>query len=91
MYNGVCQGTSTIYTRYLCQLLYMQIISGKPNYPVSTVHRPMLVKCWPTICDAGPKLNQHWVSASRLLTIAYRWISFVVTVYFDSNQQQQFI
>ena len=27
----------------------------------------MLVKCWPTVCDAGPTLNQHWVSVSCLL------------------------
>ena len=27
----------------------------------------MLVKCWPTVCDAGPTLNQHWVDVSCLL------------------------
>ena len=23
---------------------------------------PILVQCWATVCDAGPTLNQHWVS-----------------------------
>ena len=27
----------------------------------------MLVQCWPTVCDAGPTLNQHWFNASCLL------------------------
>ena len=25
------------------------------------VVNPMLVYCWSTVCDAGPKLNQHWL------------------------------
>ena len=28
---------------------------------------PMLVQCWPTVCDAGPALYQHWVNVSCLL------------------------
>ena len=28
---------------------------------------PMLVQCWPTICDAGPESIQHWWNASCLL------------------------
>ena len=28
---------------------------------------PMLVQCWPTICDAVPASNQHWFNASCLL------------------------
>ena len=28
---------------------------------------PMLVQCWPTICDAGPTSNQHRLNASCLL------------------------
>ena len=28
---------------------------------------PMLVQCWPTICDAGPASNQPWFNASYLL------------------------
>ena len=27
----------------------------------------MLVQCWTSVCDAGPTLNQHWVSVSCLL------------------------
>ena len=28
---------------------------------------PMLVQCWPTICNAGPASNKPWISASCLL------------------------
>ena len=28
---------------------------------------PMLGKCWPTVCDAGPTLTQHWLIVPRLL------------------------
>ena len=28
---------------------------------------PMLVRCWPIICAAGPAPNQHWFNASYLL------------------------
>ena len=28
---------------------------------------PMLVQCWPTICDVGPTSNQHWFNVSCLL------------------------
>ena len=38
--------------------------------------KPMLVKCWATVCDAGPTFNQHdstsracWVSATNELRI----------------------
>ena len=27
----------------------------------------MLFQCWPSVADAGPTLNQHWVSVSCLL------------------------
>ena len=32
---------------------------------------PVLVQCWPTVCDAGPALNQHWFNASCLLGAAF--------------------
>ena len=32
----------------------------------------MLVYCWPTIYDAGPALNQHWLYVLRLLADVYR-------------------
>ena len=25
---------------------------------------PVFVECWPTICDAGPALSQHWLSTA---------------------------
>ena len=25
---------------------------------------PMVVQCWPTVCDAVPASNQHWFNAS---------------------------
>ena len=28
---------------------------------------PRLVQCWPSVTDAGPALNQHWVSGIVLL------------------------
>ena len=28
---------------------------------------PMLVQCWPIVCDAGQTLNQHWLNVSFLL------------------------
>ena len=31
---------------------------------------PMLFQCWPTICDAGPTSNHHWLNASCLLGCA---------------------
>ena len=41
---------------------------------------PMLVQCWPTVCNAGPASNQHWFNASCLLGLrsiarlsAYCW------------------
>ena len=45
-----------------------------PNLDYSQSARytdPMLVQCWPTVFDAGPKLNQHSLSVSCLL--GYRW------------------
>ena len=37
----------------------------------------MLVRCWPTVCDAGPASNQHWFNTSCLLGCgsgsAYCW------------------
>ena len=30
---------------------------------------PMLVKCWASVADDSPTLNQHWVSVSCLLGI----------------------
>ena len=29
--------------------------------------RPRMIKCWPTVCDAGPTSNQHWNNVSCLL------------------------
>ena len=31
---------------------------------------PMLVQCWPTVCDSGPASNQHWFKALCLLIAA---------------------
>ena len=31
---------------------------------------PMLAQCWPTVYDAGPTLDQHWVDVSCLLGYA---------------------
>ena len=31
---------------------------------------PMLVQCWPTVCDARPASNQHWFNALCLLIAA---------------------
>ena len=28
---------------------------------------PMLFQCWPSVCDAGPTLKQHWVNAPCFL------------------------
>ena len=28
----------------------------------------VLVQCWPTVCDAGPILNQHWLNTWRVLS-----------------------
>ena len=33
---------------------------------------PRLVQCWPTVCDAGPALNQPWMNVSCLLRIDSR-------------------
>ena len=30
---------------------------------------PMLVQCWPIVCDAGPALYRHWVNVSCLLGV----------------------
>ena len=37
---------------------------------------PKLVQCWPTVCDAGPTLNQLWVCVLGVLSIdvLFRWI-----------------
>ena len=35
--------------------------------PANTKHSHKFVKCWPTIYDAGPTLNQPWVNVSCLL------------------------
>ena len=34
--------------------------------PVSMIHWPNIGQYWSTVYDAGPTLNQHWVSASYL-------------------------
>ena len=43
---------------------------------------PMLAQCWTSFCDAGPTLNQHWVSVSCLLcissAISRRWTNAVL-------------
>ena len=40
---------------------------------------PMLVECWAIIADAGPALNQHWVSVgcllARTLWLLLSWFS----------------
>ena len=28
---------------------------------------PVLVYCWPTVCDAAPTLNQNWLTVSYFL------------------------
>ena len=33
--------------------------------PANTIHRPKLAECCPTVCDAGPTFNQHWVRTPR--------------------------
>ena len=37
------------------------------NTPSKHDADPMLVQCWPTICDAGPTSDQHWFNALCLL------------------------
>ena len=37
------------------------------NTPSKHDFDPMLVRCWPTICDAGPTSIQHWFNALCLL------------------------
>ena len=32
---------------------------------------PMLFQCWPTVCDAGPTLNQHWT----ILCLLVWWVA----------------
>ena len=34
--------------------------------PVNT-KLAMLIHCWPTLYNAGPTLNQHWLDVARLL------------------------
>ena len=40
-----------------------------PAQPIQHLY-PMLVLCWPTVCEAGPALNQHWV-AFRVCCMIY--------------------
>ena len=37
----------------------------------------MLIKCWATIYNAGPAINQHWVNFSWLLGCDYVTKSYI--------------
>ena len=37
--------------------------------PANVRRFPMLVQCWPTVCDADPTLKQNWVDMSCLLVV----------------------
>ena len=41
----------------------------------------MLFQCWPTICDAGPTLKQHWVNDACLLGISYHLLFLNLLVF----------
>ena len=34
------------------------------------VFHPMLIQCWPTVCDAGPTLIQRWVNVSDFFDLS---------------------
>ena len=43
--------------------LHVYSLKGQQPGPNNDVH-PVLVKCWSTVCNAGPAFNQHWVDIS---------------------------
>ena len=52
---------------------------------------PMLVKCWATVCDAGPALNQHWLIVPYLLGIPLSQFLYtcVHTIYKDHKRHEK--
>ena len=55
-------------TVYVFMMICLTIYITNEDYTRKTRHiETMLVKCWPTICDAGPALNQHFFNVSCLL------------------------
>ena len=49
---------------------------GPTCSPAKTRYEPMLVQCWPAICDVCPTLTQQWFNVSRLLRVhSVIWLS----------------
>ena len=50
------------------QLSWIRDHTQQPGQKSRNVE-PMVVQCWPTVCDAGPTLNQHCVN-----TVCFGWV-----------------
>ena len=69
-----------------CERLFTTAQTHTGRYSVNTRQTPdgspVLVQCWPSVCDAGPTLNQHWTSVSCLLgggrSTVYRLVGYVM-------------
>ena len=49
---------------------YTSLLTQQTRYIV-----PLLVQCWASILDGGPRLNQHWDNVSCLLgRLTQRWL-----------------
>ena len=69
-------------TRYCLLALSRKGYSGKhvASHQSGDIE-PMLVLSWPTVCDAGPTINQHCVNVLCLKYIVcyeYKWYHYVV-------------
>ena len=54
---------------YIFLYIYYYILSGflsrfGAKHLSTLTANTTLTQCWPTICDAGPASNQHWLNAS---------------------------
>ena len=58
----------------LAQCWASVVSSGSPYTPAKGVE-PMLVLGWPTACDIGPTLREHWIKVSRLIMLMGREIN----------------
>ena len=64
----------TLTARRLWHVLGVNVKSRhvKSEYPQTPDGEPKLGYCWPTVCDAEPTINQHWLAALYLL-----WCCFI--------------
>ena len=65
----VSQTNFIIISKVIFQTIFWFILIYCITYcsMINPSRRPILAKCWSTICDADPTLNQHWANDTCLM------------------------